>query len=129
MDSGKEVFSLIEVFSKRIYDPYDEEDGCRILIDRLWPRGMAKADARLDYWLKEVAPSPELRKEFNHKPERFEDFRIHYLNELRSNDQQAKAVAQIIELASKGKVTLLYGAKDPVHNHAKVLLEELIRRT
>lgn len=120
---------MIEVFSKRIYDPYDEEDGCRILIDRLWPRGMAKADARLDYWLKEVAPSPELRKEFNHKPERFEDFRIHYLNELRSNDQQAKAVAQIIELASKGKVTLLYGAKDPVHNHAKVLLEELIRRT
>jgi uncharacterized protein YeaO (DUF488 family) len=112
----------------RVYDPFEVADGCRILIDRLWPRGISKEDARLDYWLKEAATSTELRKEFNHMPERFEEFRNKYLHELRVNDQQSKALEQIIELASKEKVTLLYGAKDTVHNHAKVLISELLSR-
>ena len=120
---------LYEIFLKRVYDPFDEDDGVRILIDRLWPRGISKQDARMDLWLKDVAPSTELRKAFNHKPELFEEFRTQYLDELQTNEQQSKAVKQIIELASKERVTLLYGAKDPIHNHAKVLLEELIRRT
>jgi uncharacterized protein YeaO (DUF488 family) len=120
---------LYEIFLKRVYDPFDEEDGLRILIDRLWPRGISKEDARLDLWLKEVAPSTELRKAFNHKPELFEEFRTQYLDELRTNEEQSKAVKQIIERALKERVTLLYGAKDPIHNHAKVLQEELTRRT
>ena len=120
---------MYEIFLKRVYDPFDEDDGVRILIDRLWPRGISKQDARMDLWLKDVAPSTELRKAFNHKPELFEEFRTQYLDELQTNEQQSKAVKQIIELASKERVTLLYGAKDPIHNHAKVLLEELIRRT
>ena len=120
---------MYEIFLKRVYDPFDEDDGVRILIDRLWPRGISKQDARMDLWLKDVAPSTELRKAFNHKPELFEEFRTQYLDVLQTNEQQSKAVKQIIELASKERVTLLYGAKDPIHNHAKVLLEELIRRT
>ena len=117
-----------EVILKRVYDPFDETDGCRILIDRLWPRGLSKENARLDYWLKEVAPSTELRKEFNHMPDRFEEFRNKYLHELRVNEQQSTALEQIIELASKERVTLLYGSKDTVHNHAIVLADELLSR-
>jgi uncharacterized protein YeaO (DUF488 family) len=119
---------LYKIFLKRVYDPADQEDGMRILIDRLWPRGISKEDARLDLWLKDVAPSTELRKAFNHKHELFEEFRTKYLDELRTNEEQSKAVEKITEVASKERVTLLYGAKDPIHNHARVLLEELITR-
>jgi uncharacterized protein YeaO (DUF488 family) len=115
------------IFLKRIYEPFDEADGCRILIDRLWPRGISKEKARLNYWLKEVAPCNELRKWFCHKPELFEEFQNHYLIELRTNDPQIKAVQQIIDLASKETVTLLYGAKDPVYNQGTVLLDEISR--
>lgn len=111
------------IFLKRIYDPYDETDGMRILIDRLWPRGISKEDARLDYWLKDVAPSSELRKWFCHKPELFEEFRTKYLEEL-----QGEKIEPLLEIASKNQVTLLYGAKDPVYNHAVVLFGELNRR-
>jgi uncharacterized protein YeaO (DUF488 family) len=121
--------ALKEVFLKRVYEPFDEADGCRILIDRLWPRGISKEEARLSYWLKDVSPSSELRKWFGHIPERFEEFQSRYLNELQNNDHQSKAVEQIIDLASKERVTLLYGAKDPVHNQGKVLLDELARMT
>ncbi len=116
---------MSSIFLKRIYEPYDETDGCRILIDRLWPRGISKEAAKLSYWFKEVAPSPEMRKSFCHIPERFEDFRTHYLNELRTNEEKQHLIAQIIDMASKEKVTLLYGAKDPINNHAQVLMEEL----
>ena len=115
------------IFLKRIYDPFDDADGYRILIDRLWPRGISKDNARLSYWLKEVAPSSELRKWFCHKPDLFEEFRHKYLIELQENAQQFQAVEQIIDLASKGNVTLLYGAKDPVYNHGNVLIGELSR--
>jgi uncharacterized protein YeaO (DUF488 family) len=111
-------------FLKRIYEPFEETDGYRILVDRLWPRGVSKEDARLSIWLKDVAPSSELRKWFCHKPELFAEFREKYLDELKSSQN----VEQLMELAKKDRVTLLYGAKDPVHNHALVLQEELVRR-
>ncbi|ETI70863.1 DUF488 domain-containing protein [Neobacillus vireti] len=116
------------IFLKRVYEPVDEADGQRILIDRLWPRGISKEEARLTYWLKEVAPSSELRKWFGHLPERFEEFQSRYLQELRTNERQSVAVDQIIEWSLNRPVTLLYGAKDPIHNHAQVLKEELIFR-
>lgn len=116
------------IFLKRVYEPYDEADGYRILIDRLWPRGISKEGARLSLWLKDVTPSGELRKWFCHKPELFEEFRAKYFNELQTNGQQSLAVEQIIKIASRENVTLLYGAKDPIHNHARVLEEEIKRR-
>jgi uncharacterized protein YeaO (DUF488 family) len=111
-------------FLKRIYEPFEETDGYRILVDRLWPRGVSKEDARLSIWLKDVAPSSELRKWFCHKPELFAEFREKYLGELKSS----QSVEQLMELAKKDRVTLLYGAKDPVYNHALVLQEELVRK-
>ena len=117
-----------QIFLKRVYDPFDEGDGCRVLVDRLWPRGISKENARLDFWLKDVAPSTKLRKEFNHMHEKYEEFRTQYLQELREEPLNSQAVEQIIQLAADRNVTLLYGAKDPVYNHAHVLLEEINRR-
>lgn len=114
-------------FLKRIYEPYDESDGFRILVDRIWPRGISKEAAKLTAWQKEVAPSPELRKWFCHKPELFEEFQTKYIEEIRTDELKQKIIDDIIMLTSKGKVTLLYGAKDPVYNHAIVLQEELNR--
>lgn len=116
-----------DFFLKRIYEPYDESDGFRILVDRIWPRGISKEAARLTDWEKEVAPSPELRKWFCHKPELFGEFRAKYLEELRTDEQKQKIINELFTLTSKGRVTLLYGAKDPVCNHAIVLQEELNR--
>jgi uncharacterized protein YeaO (DUF488 family) len=116
-------------FLKRIYEPYDESDGFRILVDRIWPRGISKEAAKLTAWHKDVAPSPELRKWFCHKPELFEEFRTKYIEELRTDEQKQSIINDLISMRSKGKVTLLYGAKDPVYNHAIVLQEELNRIT
>ncbi|WP_342429765.1 DUF488 family protein [Neobacillus sp. FSL H8-0543] len=118
---------MTNIFLKRVYEAYDESDGARILIDRLWPRGVSKEKARLTDWFKEVAPSPELCKWFSHKPERFEEFRDKYLDELRTSDVKLGLINQILMMASKGKVTLLYGSKDQVHNQAQVLFAELTR--
>lgn len=120
---------MANIFIKRIYEPFDELDGCRILVDRLWPRGISKDAARLSYWFKEVAPSNELRKSFCHVPELFEEFRTNYLNELRTDDEKRELVRQILELAEKDRVTLLYGAKESIYNHAQVLMEELRGQT
>lgn len=117
-----------DIFLKRVYEPYDELDGQRILIDRLWPRGIRKEDARLTSWEKDIAPSSELRKWFCHKPELFEEFRERYLYELRNDEQKSQKLEQICQLAKEQQVTLLYGAKEPVYNHARVLKEELDRR-
>jgi uncharacterized protein YeaO (DUF488 family) len=107
---------------KRIYDEPADDDGCRVLVDRLWPRGVSKERAGLELWLKEIAPSPPLRREFAHMQERFADFREQYEAELEQNP----AVGQLLDLAAReGKVTLLYGARDPEVNHARVLLEFL----
>lgn len=116
---------MTNIFLKRIYEPYNESDGFRILVDRLWPRGISKGDASLSYWFKDIAPSSELRKWFCHKPELFEEFRSKYIDELRTDEQKLDYIGQIIEMAYKGRVTILYGSKEPVYNHAQVLMEEL----
>jgi len=107
---------MSNILLKRVYEPYDDMDGCRILIDRLWPRGISKEGARLSHWFKDIAPSNELRKWFCHKPELFDEFRKQYLNELQSDEQKQQMIEQIIDLSTKDSVTLLYGAKDPVYN-------------
>lgn len=127
VDIQGEVILMFRIILKRVYEPVDELDGCRILIDRLWPRGISKDAAKLSHWFKEVAPSHELRKSFCHVPELFEEFRTRYLEELRTQQEKQDLIKQILELAEKDPVTLLYGAKDPVHNHAQVLMEELTR--
>ena len=105
---------------KRIYEPADEADGTRVLVDRVWLRGMTKERAAVDLWLKEIAPSPALRKRFGHDPERWPEFRARYRAEL---DRNTAAVGRLLDLAMQGEVTLLYAAHDVVHNHAVVLLE------
>ncbi len=108
---------------KRIYDPPEPEDGRRVLIDRLWPRGMAKDEARIDEWLKEIAPSDELRQWFGHDPARWEEFASRYREELKGGGELLK---RLRTEARKGTVTLLYAAKDTEHNNAVVLKELLI---
>ena len=105
---------------KRVYDPPAKADGFRVLVDRLWPRGLTKDKAAVDEWHKEIAPSPELRTWFGHEPERFAEFRVRYLEELRANPALQDFLAL---LAKHSTVTLLYGANDPNVNHAVVLLE------
>lgn len=107
---------------KRVYEPAGPEDGCRVLVERLWPRGISKERAALDHWLKEVAPSPELRTWFGHDPVKWEEFRKRYENELRQNED---GVAQLQEFARKGDVTFVYAARDTEHNAAVVLKDFL----
>jgi uncharacterized protein YeaO (DUF488 family) len=109
---------------KRVYDKPESEDGVRVLVDRLWPRGLTKAKAGLDHWLKDVAPSAELRRWFGHKPERFVVFHQRYRKELAGNP----AVAALRKLGRGRTVTLLYGARDPKVNHAVVLLTALRKK-
>jgi len=110
---------------KRIYETAGSEDGHRILIDRLWPRGMSKEHARLDSWEKGVAPSDDLRKWFQHKTERWAEFQERYRAELKEKDSELDALAAI---ARSGTLTLLYGAADEEHNNAVVLREVLLER-
>lgn len=121
----REMGTTAETFGiKRIYDAPADDDGCRVLVDRLWPRGVSKVDARLDLWLKDVAPSAPLRQEFGHMTERFEDFRLKYRQELENNP----AVATLQDLAAtNSRVTLLHGARDPEVNHDRVLLEFILK--
>ncbi|HEY2335719.1 MAG TPA: DUF488 domain-containing protein [Solirubrobacterales bacterium] len=105
---------------KRIYEPPSGEDGLRILVDRLWPRGVSKQDAALDLWLKEVAPTPELRAWFGHAPQRFEEFSARYRAELEANP----ALDRLLDAAREAEsVTLLYAARDRKFNHAAVLCD------
>src|SRR5690606_30318830 len=105
---------------KRIYEPASEDDGKRILVDRIWPRGISKDTAQLDLWMKKIAPSTELRKEFNHKPERFKEFKKQYIKELKEDEEKKAAIEELLRMNEEGKVTLLFGAKDEVHNQAVV---------
>jgi uncharacterized protein YeaO (DUF488 family) len=107
-----------EISIKRIYDPPLNSDGFRLLVDRLWPRGIKKVEAAIDLWLKEIAPSNELRKWFNHDPKKWPDFQQRYIQELKA---KPKLTALILEKASKQPVTLLYSAKDAQYNNAQVL--------
>ncbi len=108
---------------KRVYEPYSKEDGYRILIDRLWPRGLTKEKAHIDLWLKEIAPSDSLRKWFSHDPSKFEEFKKRYADEIKEEN-----INKILEILKKQDVTLLYAAKDQEHNDAVVLYEILKRR-
>lgn len=105
---------------KRVYEKPEKEDGYRILVDRLWPRGLTKEKASVDLWLKEIAPSTELRKWFEHDPDKWDEFRKRYLEELKKNKEQVSLLKEQME---KGVVTLVYGAKDEAHNEALVLKE------
>ena len=110
---------------KRVYEQPDKEDGIRILVDRLWPRGLTKEKASVALWLKEIAPSTELRKWFGHEPDKWKAFESRYRAELAKNEQQLSLLRQ--EMA-KGPVTLLYGAKDQEHNEAVVLQKYLMEK-
>ncbi|MBB6284681.1 DUF488 domain-containing protein [Geobacillus subterraneus] len=110
---------------KRIYERYDASDGTRILVDRLWPRGVSKAEAHIDRWMKEIAPSPELRQWFGHRRERFAEFARKYEWELAADETKRALVGELRSLS--GTVTLLYAANDERHNHAVVLCEFLRR--
>jgi len=107
---------------KRVYEKPEKDDGYRILVDRLWPRGISKASAEIDEWIKEIAPSTELRKWFNHETEKFSEFKKRYKEELKTHVAELK---KIHEISQKKKITLLYSAKDTQYNQAVVLLEVL----
>lgn len=109
---------------KRAYDQPEPGDGTRILVDRLWPRGVSKEEAHLDAWLKEVAPSNELRKWFGHDPEKFAEFRRRYEVEL-STEEGRQAFAKLRDLSKQGPVTLVFAARDTQHNNAVVLRDML----
>jgi uncharacterized protein YeaO (DUF488 family) len=108
---------------KRIYEAKSKDDGCRVLVDRLWPRGLSKEKAALDLWMKDIGPSNELRKWFNHDPAKWAQFKNKYAGELKDKND---LLEQVKDLEKKhGKLTLLYGAHDEKHNQAVVIAEKL----
>lgn len=116
----------MDIKIKRVYEPAEPQDGYRILVDRLWPRGIRKEDLSMDYWAKEVTPSPEIRKAFGHKSENWEWFKAAYLDELNANPKAAEFVDKLNALdPAPERITLLYAAKDPQINHAVVLAQWL----
>jgi len=112
------------IMVKRAYEPPAAEDGQRFLVERLWPRGVRKADVRLDGWLKDSAPSPKLRRWFGHDPARWAEFRRRYFAEL---DGAGPALAPLRDAILRGPVTLVYGARDTEHNAAVALRDYLLR--
>jgi uncharacterized protein YeaO (DUF488 family) len=114
----------MDVRLKRVYDPAEPTDGHRALIDRLWPRGVSRDRAKLDAWERELAPSKELRQRFGHEPERFDEFRRRYIEELES---QRPRLTSLRRRAREGRLTLVYAAHDTEHNDA-VVLAEVLRR-
>ncbi|MBK7252173.1 MAG: DUF488 domain-containing protein [Gammaproteobacteria bacterium] len=108
---------------KRAYEPAEESDGTRVLVDRLWPRGVTRARAGIDHWLKDVAPSSELRQWFGHDPGKWPEFRKRYRAELKGNP----TLSELRALARSGSVTLVYAARDQQHNEAQVLKQILER--
>jgi uncharacterized protein YeaO (DUF488 family) len=109
---------------KRIYEPAASSDGTRVLVDRLWPRGVTKSKAHLDQWMKDIAPSPQLRSWFGHRPERFAEFKKRYAKEIDGNPK----LAELRRLGRGAVVTLLYGARDPEMNQAAVL-QSILRKS
>lgn len=112
---------------KRAYDPPSRDDGTRILVDRLWPRGVKKDEAHVEEWMRELGPSNELRKFFGHDPARWREFRTRYLAEL-GRPEAAPLLAELLKMARSGTLTLVYSAKDQEHNQAVVLKELLDRK-
>lgn len=112
--------------TKRIYEEPADEDGYRVLVDRLWPRGVSKKEARLDEWMKDIAPSTELRKWFDHDPDKFDKFKKRYEAEL---SEKKEVIEHLVEKSEQQPVSLLYAAKDETHNHAVVLRQFLENQT
>lgn len=110
---------------KRVYEQPSDQDGFRVLVDRLWPRGLKKSEVKLDLWMKEVAPEDRLRKWFSHDPEKWEEFRKCYLKEL---EQKEEYIQKLLGKARENDLTLLYAAKDEIFNNATVLKEYLESR-
>ena len=129
-DTGAEAIDVereaaMPIRLKRIYEPKQDDDGFRILVDKLWPRGVDKQEAGIDLWLKDVAPSPELRRWFDHDPNKWAEFQRRYSEELQRNEPAVAALRERVK--AEGKVTFLYAAKDTEHNHAIVLRDVLLR--
>ncbi|WP_302014794.1 DUF488 domain-containing protein [uncultured Akkermansia sp.] len=116
----------MKIAIKRIYDAQDAEDGYRVLVDRLWPRGISKEKASWDEWVKNVAPSTRLRQWFAHDEAKWDTFRQRYFEEL---DKNTEAVSHLLQLSRQGKLTLLYSARNTEHNEAAALKEYLLRKT
>ncbi len=118
------------VRAKRIYDIVEKDDGIRILVDRLWPRGLKKEEIKIDQWLKEVAPTNELRKWFSHDPSRWKEFCKRYMWELTNDEEKRKVLRELTKMAERGNLTLIYSTKDREHNNAvalKKLIEDLLK--
>ncbi|MFA7669012.1 MAG: DUF488 domain-containing protein [Burkholderiaceae bacterium] len=111
---------------RRVYDAPQSAEGFRVLVDRLWPRGVRKDQLKYDLWEKEIAPTPELRKWFGHSPARWDEFQKKYRQELDAAETQQR-LQEIIKAAGKRKITLLYGARDAKHNHALILADAIQR--
>ncbi|WP_091486359.1 DUF488 domain-containing protein [Gracilibacillus orientalis] len=118
---------MFSIHLKRVYDEVREEDGFRILVDRVWPRGVSKDRAQVDVWLKEIGPSPKLRKWFHHDPAKFEQFKQLYLKELKQEPEKREALDQLCTYYEEYEhnITLVYAAKEQQYNHV-VILTELI---
>ncbi len=118
-ESGLNVYiDRMKINLKRVYEPPSKGDGKRILVERLWPRGVKKQDAALDEWMKEIAPSPALRKWYGHDPRKWPEFQRRYREELATNEQEVK---RLRELCAEGLVSFIYAAKDEERNSAVVL--------
>jgi len=124
VEGTKRTHKTLQV--KRVYDPPSNDDGIRVLVDRLWPRGLTKTTAAVDLWLKDIAPSVTLRRWFNHdpSPSRWSEFTQRYFEEL---DSKTTAIAALAGAIRRGRVTLLFGARDPDHNNAVALFSYLNR--
>jgi uncharacterized protein YeaO (DUF488 family) len=118
IEAGVDRGRSLKLEIKRVYDEPSRADGTRILVDRLWPRGLSKERARVDLWLKDIAPSTDLRKWFSHDPKKWTEFQARYRQELKA---KADLLDVLKEKEAEGPITLLYGAKDEVHNEAVVL--------
>jgi uncharacterized protein YeaO (DUF488 family) len=128
LTSGRGMWLMMEnmdIGTKRVYEPANPSDGFRVLVDRIWPRGMTKEQAQADVWLKDAAPSTALRKWFGHDQSKWEGFKSRYFSEL---DAQPEVVAMLLDETAKGRVTLLFSARDADHNQAVALREYLLSR-
>ncbi|MGN6371905.1 MAG: DUF488 domain-containing protein [Solirubrobacteraceae bacterium] len=114
--------AVSEIRCKRVYEPPEPDDGFRMLVDRLWPRGLRRESASIDVWARDLAPSDDLRRWFDHDPSRFAEFRRRYRAELR---QKREELGELVDRAGEGPLTLLYAARDAEHNNAVVLAEML----
>lgn len=116
---------VMDIATKRVYDPAGPQDGFRVLVDRVWPRGMTKEQVQADLWLKDVAPSTALRTWFAHDPSKWGEFKKRYFAEL---DARRESVTRLLDAAAKGRLTLLFSARDLSHNQAVALKEYLLAR-